>query len=95
MSPIREVYLSLNDVETMIVALEAKYCASSPEFFSSDEIKQRVPEDDIFHWEALIYQRAALREASQVVQSGYLSNLGQASNDVRIEKESQQELLAA
>lgn len=95
MSPIREVYLSLNDVEAMIVALELKYKVSSPEFFGSDEIKQRLPEDDVFHWEALIYHRAALKEASQAVQSDYLSNLSQASHDARIEKEHQQELLAA
>jgi hypothetical protein len=97
MSPIREVCLSLNDVEEMISAFEHKYGVLSPDFFNNTKIKQELPEDDVFEWEALIYHRAALRATSEQVQSVYLSRLGHTSPEQRshAEKESQQEALAA
>lgn len=94
MSPIREVCLSLNDVEEMILAFERKYGLSSPDFFGNEEGKRRLPEDDVFRWEALIYHRFALRETYQEVRSGYLAHLGQPTGEVRPDKETQ-ELLAA
>jgi len=94
MSPIREVSLSLNDIEEMIRGFERKYGLSSPEFFGSQEIKQRLPEDDVFRWEALIYHRVALKETYQDVHSGYLAHLGRSPGEVRPDKENQ-ELLAA
>jgi hypothetical protein len=45
--PIREVCLSLNDVEEMILGFERKYGLSSPEFFGNQEVKQQLPEDDV------------------------------------------------
>lgn len=93
--PIREVFLSLNDVEEKILGFERKYSVLSPEFFANDEIKRRLPEDDVFEWESLIYHRAALKETYQAVQSVYLSKLGQSSGEPRADKEAQQELLAA
>jgi hypothetical protein len=84
----------LNDVEEMILGFERKYGLSSPDFFLDQEAKQRIPEDDVFHWEALIYHRAALRETSLEVHSAYLARLGQSPGEVRPDKENQ-ELLAA
>jgi hypothetical protein len=78
----------------MILAFERKYELSSPEFFGNQEIKQRLPEDDVFRWEALIYHRSALKETYQEVHSGYLAHLGQPTGEVRPDKETQ-ELLAA
>lgn len=95
MSPIREHCLSLNDVEEMILGFEHKYRLSSPDFFGNPELKRGLPEDDVFEWEALIYHRFALRETSQEVQSIYLTRLGQSPGEVRTDKETQQELLAA
>jgi hypothetical protein len=95
MSPIREVSLSLNDVEEMILGFERKYGLSSPDFFGSQEAKQRLPEDDVFRWEALIYHRSALKETNQEVHSAYLTHLSQSPGEVRPDKENQKELLAA
>jgi hypothetical protein len=95
MSPIREVCLSLNDVEEMILGFEHRYGLSSPEFFGNPQIKQKLPEDDVFRWEALIYHRSALKETNQTVQGAYLSHLDRSPGDVRADKETQQELLAA
>lgn len=92
--PIREVHLSLNDVEEMILGFEHKYGLSSPDFFGSPEVKRQLPEDDAFRWEALIYHRAALKETYQQVQSGYLTNLGRSSEEERADRVTQ-ELLAA
>jgi len=94
MSPIRETCLSLNDVEEMIFGFERKYGLSSPDFFGNPEAKQRVPEDDAFRWEALIYHRFALKETYQEVQSEYLARLGRSPEEVRADRETQ-ELLAA
>ena len=92
--PIREVCLSLNDVEEMILGFERKYGLSSPDFFGNPDVKQQLPEDDVFRWEALIYHRSALKETYQEVQSGYLTHLGQSPEEARADKETQ-ELLAA
>jgi hypothetical protein len=92
--PINKVCLSSNDVEEMIDGFERKYGMSSPEFFGSEEAKQRVPEDDAFRWEALIYHRFALKEEYQEVRSEYLAHLGRPTGVVRADRENQ-ELLAA
>lgn len=94
MSPIREVFLSLNDVEEMITGFERKYRLSSAEFFRDEEVRQQLPEDDVFHWNALIYHRLALKETYQEVHSKYLNQLDQSS-EVRPDKEQKEELLAA
>jgi hypothetical protein len=95
MSPIREVFLSLNDVEEMILGFERKYGLSSAEFFRDEEVRERLPEDDVFRWDALIYHRLALKESYQEVRCTYLTQLGQSSGEVRLDKENQEELLAA
>lgn len=95
MSPVREVRLSLNDVEEMILAFERKYGISSTEFFRDEEVRQQLPEDDVFQWDAMIYHRLALKETYQEVHSAYLSQLDQSSHEIRPDKEQQVELLAA
>jgi hypothetical protein len=95
MSPIREVFLSLNDVDEQIAAFERKYGLSSGEFFRDEEVREQISEDDVFHWDALIYHRLALRESYQEVHSGYLATLSQSTGEVRPDKEHQKELLAA
>ncbi len=93
MSPVRDVCLSSNDVDEMISGFERKYGVSSVEFFRNQEIRQRLPEDDVFRWEALIDHRLALRESYQEVHSGYLAHLS-PSKEIRSDVETQ-ELLAA
>jgi len=95
MSPIREVCLSLNDVEDMILSFERKYGVSSADFFRDDEIRGQIPEDDIFRWDALIYHRLALRDSNQEVRSGYLAQLGHPSGAVLPDRENAEEALAA
>jgi hypothetical protein len=95
MSPTREIALSLNDVEEMILGFERKYSLSSADFFSDPEVKQQVAEDDIFQWDMLIYHRLALKESSQEIRSTYLAQLGRSTGeDVRSEKENQYALAA-
>lgn len=96
MSPIREVALSLVDVEEMILGFERKYNLSSADVFGdkSGEVRQQISEDDIFHWDMLIYHRLALRESSQEIRSAYLTHLGRSAGDVRTEKENQEALAA-
>lgn len=95
MSPIREVFLSLNDVEEMILGFERKYGLSSAEFFRDEEVRQQLPEDDVFRWDALIYHRLALKESYQEVRAAYLAHLGHSSEKGRPNRENQEELLAA
>lgn len=94
MSPIREVCLTLNDVEEMILGFERKYGFSSADFFGSQELKQKLPEDDVFRWEALVYHRVALRETYQEIRRDYFVHLTKSPGEVRPERENQ-ELLAA
>jgi len=95
MSPARDVCLTLNDVEEMILGFERQYGISSAEFFRNEEVRRTLPEDDVFRLEALIDHRLALRESYQVVHSEYLTRLIQSSEtEVRSEIETQ-ELLAA
>jgi hypothetical protein len=94
MSPVRDVCLSSSDVDVMISEFERKYGVSSVEFFRNPEIRQDLPEDDVFRWEALIDHRLALRDSYQKVHSGYLANLSRSSEEARSDVETQ-ELLAA
>jgi len=92
--PIRDVCLSSNDVDEMISEFERKYGVSSVEFFRNAKIRQRLPEDDVFRWEALIDHRLALRESYQELHSGYLAHLSHTSREARSDVDTQ-ELLAA
>jgi len=94
MSPVRDVCLSSNDVDVMISEFERKHGVSSIEFFRNPEIRQGLPEDDVFRWEALIDHRLALRDSYQQVHSGYLAKLSRSSEEARSDVETQ-ELLAA
>lgn len=93
MSPIREVCLSLNDVEDMIAGFEHKYNVSSAEFFRNEEVRRSLPEDDAFHWEALIDHRLALKESHQQVRSTYLARLSHVG-DIAAGVEAQEQLAA-
>lgn len=93
MSPSREFFLSLNDVEEMILCLEHKYAISSAEFFGNSELRARVPEDDVFRWEALIDHRRALKEAYEEVHRGYLTTLDHSAEKQQISAD--EPLLAA
>jgi hypothetical protein len=94
MSSIREVFLSLNDVEAMILDFEQKYGMSSADFFRDVELRKSLPEDDVFRWEAFIDHRSALRETHEEVHREYLTNVRQSSDERRLHLNTQ-ELLAA
>jgi hypothetical protein len=93
MSPIREVCLSLNDVEQMISGLEDKYTLSSADFFRDEKSRLRIPEDDVFHWQALVDHRRALKESYQEVRTGYLARLSHGG-EVATGVEAQEQLAA-
>jgi hypothetical protein len=93
MSPIREVYLSLNDVEQMILGLEGKYTLSSADFFRDEKSRERVPEDDAFRWQALVDHRRALKESYQEVHTGYLATLSHGG-EIATGVEAQEQLAA-
>jgi hypothetical protein len=95
MSPSQEIALTSNDVDEMIHRFESKYGFSSADFFSDPEVKQQLPEDDIFQWEMLIHHRLALREQSLEIRSAYIQQVGRSTEEVaRSEKENQYALAA-
>ena len=95
MTPVRDVCLTLNDVEEMILAFERQYGMSSAEFFRDEGARRALPEDDVFRWEALIDHRLALRDSYQIVRAEYLTRLTHSSETAARSEMENQELLAA
>lgn len=77
MQPSRETILTLMDVENLVRSYEEKYDLTTAEFLRNDEARARIPEDDVFKWEAYIDHRRALRERHDSLHRLYLANLVQ------------------
>jgi hypothetical protein len=72
----REVILSLNDVEAYIQRLESKYGITTSEFLQDRDIHEgRIEEDDIFKWEIYIAHRRELRRVNEALRQDYLSRM--------------------
>lgn len=81
MSAIREVYLSLREVEDYVRRFEEKYKMSSAEFLRNAEQHTEVSEDDVFQWEAFIDHRRELRSIDEQVHRHYLKTLKHAPRE--------------
>ena len=72
----REVILSLTDVEAYIQRLESKYKITTSEFLQNrDAHEGRIEEDDVFKWEIYIAHRRELRRVNEELRHDYLSNM--------------------
>jgi hypothetical protein len=76
MSPVREMILSLTDVEAYIERLESKYGVTTSEFLADrSSVEGKIEEDDIFKWEIYIAHRRELRRINEGLRHAYLSNV--------------------
>lgn len=76
-----EIILSISDVEEMIAAFEKKYKMSSSQLLLDRKVREALPEDDVFEWEALIDHRSELLEMNQEMHREYLHQLSSTSDD--------------
>ena len=77
--PLKEVYLSLPEVEARLRSLESKYDFATSEFLRDAGFRARVSEDDSFEWEALIDHRSELRRIDVELRREYINRLTQPS----------------
>ena len=75
MSPIREQYLSLAELEDLIQKFEGKYGISTNEFLKNPEVRVNMPEDDVFQWEAFDAHRDELQRMAVELKSRYLKSV--------------------
>jgi hypothetical protein len=80
---IKELYLSLREVEAYICEFEEKYNISSADFLCNDNPHIQVSEDDAFQWEAFIAQRRELQSLDRQTHRNYLSTLGHRPRKMR------------
>jgi hypothetical protein len=72
----REVILSLTDVEAYIQRLESKYGTTTSEFLQNRDVYEgRIEEDDVFKWEIYIAHRRELRRVNEELRQDYLSRM--------------------
>ena len=94
-SAIREVYLSLREVDNYVCAFEEKYKMSSAEFLRNTNPNIEVSEDDAFEWEAFITQRRELQSLDKEVHREYLNALERHPRKVRKATDFEQVCFAA
>lgn len=83
----KEIILSISDVEEMIAAFENKYKMSSSQFLIEQKVREALPEDDVFEWEALIDHRNELFELNLELHRDYLQQLVPTPNDPNAPKD--------
>ena len=65
MSPIREQFLTLLEVEELIHKFEEKYQVSTTEFLTNTELRTKILDDEVFQWEAFNAHRDELERAAE------------------------------
>lgn len=94
--PIREVILSLADVETYIQKLESKYGLTTADFLANrEQIEARIDEDDVFKWEIYIAHRRELCRINEELRQDYLSNVNWQQPAAKVPDPDDQLALAA
>src|SRR6266849_7592698 len=83
MSPIREQFLTLLEVEELIHKFEEKYQVSTTEFLTNVELRAKMLDDEVFQWEAFNAHRDELERAAEEVRSDYLKHLKTSQDDSR------------
>ncbi len=95
MSPIREVCLSLTELDGLIQALEEKHGVLTADFLLDADLRSRLPEDDVFQWEAFLAHKRELERNQETLRTAYLSNVTQAPSENASTKAEQNLALAA
>jgi hypothetical protein len=91
---LKEICLTLPEVETFIRSLEEKYELSTVEFLRDPASKEKVSEDDIFEWEAYVDHRRELRLIEEDVRRKYIQCLSQSSKATTSDRPSTADQLA-
>lgn len=85
MSPVREQFLTLIEVEEVIRKFEEKYKVSTTEFLMNSEMRSTMLDDDVFQWEAFHAHRDELERVAEEVRSAYLGNVKKCAGETRNE----------
>jgi hypothetical protein len=83
MSPVREQFITLLEVEGLIHKFEEKYQVSTTAFLTNTELRATMLDDEVFQWEAFNAHRDELERAAEEVRSGYLKNLKKSDDESR------------
>jgi hypothetical protein len=83
MSPVREQFLTLVEVEGILHKFEQKYGISTTEFLTNPERRANMLDDDVFQWEAFHAHRDELERVAEEVRSGYLRTVKKCTDETR------------
>ncbi len=75
MSPVREQFLTLLEVEEVIRKFEEKYKVSTTEFLMNSEMRSTMLDDDVFQWEAFNAHKDEIQRTADELRSVYLQKL--------------------
>lgn len=81
MSPVREQFLTLLEVEAVIHKFEAKYHVSTTEFLTNTALRAKMFDDDVFQWEAFNAHRDELERVAEEVRSAYLGSVKKSADE--------------
>jgi len=84
MSPIREQFLSLVEVEAVLHKYEEKYGMSTIEFLTNRDRHAGMLDDDIFQWESFHTHRDELLRVGDEVRSEYLKSLKKSTEESHV-----------
>lgn len=91
---IKEVVLSINDVENALDAFERKYRVPSNQFLVDQKLRETMSEDEIFQWESYIDHRNELLDMNREMHHEYLHQVTLVGDDTVNPKEKQLALAA-
>ncbi len=92
---IHEQCLTLVEVENLIRQFEEKHGLTTAIFLRDTDARERLPEDDIFEWEAYIDHRAELRRLDDEIRKVFLGRVTHTSAADEASTDEKQALLAA
>jgi hypothetical protein len=81
MSPVREQFLTLLEVEAVIHKFEEKYHVSTTEFLTNTALRAKMFDDDVFQWEAFNAHRDELERVAEEVRSAYLGSVKKSTDE--------------
>lgn len=95
MYTIREEFLSLAEVNDLIRKLEEKHRTSTADFLLDAGLRERVPEDDVFLWEALLSHNRELTLIENELRTAYLEKVTRRPEDAVTSAPTEKQLLLA
>jgi hypothetical protein len=84
MSPVREQFLTMVEVEAMLHKFEQKYSISTTEFLTNPERHAAMLDDDVFQWEAFHAHRDELERMAEEVRSAYLGSVKKCADETHV-----------